>query len=32
MPPAKKACRPRTVDIRAVISAIFYILCAGCAW
>jgi putative transposase len=23
--------RPRTVELRAVVSAIFYILCAGCA-
>lgn len=32
IPPENAGCRPRCVDLRAVISAIFYILCAGCAW
>ena len=32
IPPENVGCRPRCVDLRAVISAIFYILCAGCAW
>jgi putative transposase len=32
IPPENPGCRPRCVDLRAVISAIFYILCAGCAW
>ena len=32
IPPENSGCRPRCVDLRAVISAIFYILCAGCAW
>ena len=32
LPPAKKGGRPRTVDMRDVINALFYILSAGCAW
>lgn len=32
IPPAKVGGRPRSADIREVINAIFYILCAGCAW
>jgi putative transposase len=32
IPPAKPGGRPRTVDMRGVINAIFYVLCAGCAW
>jgi hypothetical protein len=32
IPPAKTGGRPRTVDMRAVINAIFYVLVAGCAW
>jgi transposase len=32
IPPAKQGGRPRTVDLRAVINAIFYVLVAGCAW
>ena len=32
IPPETKACRPRTVNLKAVINAIFYVLCAGCAW
>ncbi|MEH2299722.1 MAG: IS5 family transposase [Nostoc sp.] len=29
---AKKGGRKRSVDMEAVVNAIFYILCAGCAW
>lgn len=32
LPAAKPGGRPRTVDIRAVVNAIFYIVVAGCAW
>jgi putative transposase len=32
IPPAKSGGRPRSVDMQAVINAILYILCAGCAW
>jgi hypothetical protein len=32
IPPAKTGGRPRTVNMRAVINAIFYVLIAGCAW
>ncbi len=32
IPSECRNCRPRKVDLRAVVSAIFYILCAGCAW
>ena len=32
LPPAKKGGRPRTVDMRDIINALFYILSAGCAW
>jgi putative transposase len=32
VPPAKPGGRPRTVDIRMVINAIFYVLCTGCPW
>ncbi|BAY50481.1 transposase (plasmid) [Scytonema sp. HK-05] len=32
IPPAKKGGRKRSVDMEAVINAILYILCAGCAW
>ena len=32
IPPAKPGGRPRTVDMRGVINAIFYVLCTGCAW
>lgn len=32
IPPENLGCRPRCVDLRGVISAIFYILCASCAW
>ena len=32
IPEENRGCRPRCVDLRAVMSAMFYILCAGCAW
>ena len=32
IPPPKSGGRPREVDIRAVINAIFYVLCTGCPW
>ena len=32
IPCAKGGGRPLTVDIRAVLNAIFYVLCTGCAW
>ena len=32
IPEAKSGGRPRSVDIRAVINAIFYRLCTGCPW
>jgi putative transposase len=32
IPKAKKGGRKRSVDMEAVINAILYILCAGCAW
>ncbi len=32
IPPAKPGGRPREVDIRMVINAIFYVLCTGCPW
>lgn len=31
-PRGKKGGRPRSVDLRAIINAIFYIVAAGCAW
>jgi len=30
--PAKRGGRPRTVDVREVLNAIFYILSTGCQW
>jgi transposase len=30
--PAKRGGRPRTVDVREVVNAIFYILWTGCQW
>ena len=30
--PAKRGGRPRTVDVREVLNAIFYILWTGCQW
>lgn len=32
IPAAKPGGRPRSVDMQAVVNAILYILCAGCAW
>jgi putative transposase len=32
LPPAKPGGRPRSTDIRAVVSAIFYLLRTGCQW
>ncbi len=32
IPLAKPGGRPRIVDMREVVNAIFYILSAGCAW
>lgn len=32
LPHAKAGGRPRSVDLRAVVNAIFYIVVAGCAW
>jgi transposase len=30
--PAKHGGRPRTVDVREVLNAVFYVLSAGCQW
>ena len=30
--PAKRGGRPRTVDVREVLNAIFYVLSTGCQW
>lgn len=32
IPPAKPGGRPRSVEMRAVLNAIFYLLVSGCAW
>jgi transposase len=32
IPPAKRGGRPRTIDVREVLNAIFYILSTGCQW
>jgi transposase len=32
LPPAKAGGRPRSVELRAIVNAIFYIIVAGCAW
>ena len=32
IPAAKVGGRPRTVDVREILNAIFYILVSGCAW
>jgi putative transposase len=32
LPPAKPGGRPRTVVLRAIVNAIFYISRSGCAW
>ena len=30
--PAKRGGRQRTVDVRAVLNAVFYVLSTGCQW
>jgi transposase len=32
IPPAKRGGRPRSVNIREVLNAIFYVLSTGCQW
>lgn len=32
IPPAKRGGRPRDVDVREVLNAIFYVLSTGCQW
>ena len=32
IPPAKAGGRPRTVNIRAIMNAIFYVVRTGCQW
>lgn len=32
LPGAKPGGRPRSVDVQAIVNAIFYIVAAGCAW
>ena len=32
IPPAKRGGRQRTVDVREVLNAIFYVLATGCQW
>ena len=32
LPPPIPAGRPRTIDLREVLNAIFYVLTSGCAW
>ena len=32
IPPAKEGGRPREVDMRSLLDAIFYMVRAGCAW
>ena len=32
IPPAKRGGRKRTVDVRAVLDGIFYVLATGCQW
>jgi transposase len=32
IPPAKRGGRQRTVDVRAVLNGIFYVLATGCQW
>ncbi len=32
IPPARFGGRPRTVEIREILNAVFYVLRAGCAW
>ena len=30
--PARRGGRPRTVDVREVLNAVFYVLSSGCQW
>ncbi|MDA1311469.1 MAG: transposase, partial [Proteobacteria bacterium] len=32
IPPAKHGGRKRTIDVREVLNAIFYVLSTGCQW
>jgi transposase len=32
IPPAKRGGRPRTVNVREVLNAVFYVLWTGCQW
>ncbi|SDI21009.1 putative transposase, partial [Bradyrhizobium sp. Rc2d] len=32
MPPRRRLGRPREVDLREIVQAIFYILSSGCQW
>jgi len=32
IPPARRGGRPRDVDVREVLNAIFYVLATGCQW
>ncbi len=32
IPPAKPGGRPRSVDMREILNAIFYVVRSGCAW
>ena len=32
IPPAKRGGRPRDVNVREVLNAIFYVLATGCQW
>lgn len=32
IPPAKRGGRPRSIDVREVLNAIFYVLWTGCQW
>ena len=32
IPPAKRGGRPRDVNVREVLNAIFYVLSTGCQW
>jgi transposase len=32
IPPAKRGGNKRTVDVRAVVNGVMYILCTGCQW
>ena len=32
IPPAKRGGRPRKVDVREVLNAVFYVLSTGCQW